>query len=1097
MSAFLLHAPSVAAVTASRSPLPGCLVCLLLGIGSSIAQATAPARPIYLDRFDHDAGLSQLAVNAIAQDATGFLWIGTEDGLDRFDGYSFQHESGDPSGAGPISGRYIAAVQADSRRNLYVATDGLGVGRLDLQTGKFESIATPAQINSMGLARVRTAYLDRAGTLWIGTRNDGLVRFDPKSKQLDRFVPIDGDRSSLGGNGIHAILEDSKGILWVGTGIGLSRLDRTSGAFLPQPLPLPDTTQVSALLQDRHGDLWVGTSRGLVRRAASTGESVLYAHDSANARSLPDNTVNAILEDANGRLWVGTARGLALLDRRTGQFDTYVKDRTDPRSLPDDNIVSLFEDRSGLLWIGTQFGGLAKWNPRAWSFGHHPARAEAGFASNRIMGFTETPDRRLWVATFDGGITVVDPQSGRTSAIRNVPGARGSISDDRVMALLTDHEGVVWAGTMGGGLNRIAPDTGQVTVYRHDANDARSLGAEGVMSLLEDSQHRLWIGTYGGGLSRFDRERGDFQRYSSDARGGLGSDRVTAMAEDSSGRIWIGTDGGGLSILDPVSGRFQNLRHDPESAGSLHSDTVYCIHVDRKGRTWVGTRGGGLSRVTGSATDPSSIRFARLTERDGLPNNTVYGIQSDSTGMLWVGTNYGLARVNPETRAIHAFHRSAGLQGEEFNFGADYASASGALYFGGNNGYNAFVPANLEYSRSPPPVVLTSVHIAKREPIAGAQAAGLSDLHLGYRDDDMTLEVAALDFEAPLFNRFRYQLNGAGWVDIGSRHTISYSDLPGGDYTLRVQAANSDGIWNTRGAVLRLHVAPPPWLSTTAYMLYALFALIAVVAIWMLVRMRLVRDAKQRAQLELLVRERTAEIEAHVTALAAANRQLEQVSSTDPLTGLGNRRSLQGSLPRMIAKLAPGSRLAIMIVDLDRLKPINDEFGHEAGDRVLKTVSTILREALLPDDIIARWGGDEFVVVHRCDHLNDSAEFAERVRRAVSRHRYSLRGPEIARTSCSIGLAMYPFVPGKRSSLTWEDVLQLADGALYRAKIRRNAWVALSGRIEVRPDMLSRIAADPDTAHSEGIIDLRNSSVTTGETIELMLRQPRLSSARG
>jgi diguanylate cyclase (GGDEF)-like protein len=1050
---------------------------------------------MYFDRFDRDAGLSQLAVNALAEDASGFLWIGTEDGFDRFDGYTFLHASRDPTEAGRLTNGYVADIALETGGALWLATDGGGVIRRNPSTGKYEPLAE--RIANAGeatdLKRTRTVLFDSAGRLWIGGRDGGVARLDLRTRQLERFRHRGESPNSLSSDSVFALFQDRSGTVWVGTETGLDRFEPQSRRFVTQPLPTGASrrTLVRAVLQDRQGSLWVATTSGLVKLEGPARTPTLYVHDAADTRSLPSDTVNALLEDRAGRLWVGTTEGLALLDRTTGTFAVYRNDTADPKSLPDDNIVSLLEDRNGLLWIGTKFGGLAKWNPRTWDFGHHPARPDQGFASRNVMAFTEDHGGRLWVATFDGGIAIVDRRTGLATSLRRQPAMPGTLSDDRVMALLTDHEGTIWAGTMSGGLNRIDPYTRRVTVFRHNPTDDKSLGAPGVMSLFEDSQRRLWVGTYGGGLSLLDRATGKFRRYVTHkfVPTHLVGDRVTALAEDSSGMLWVGTDGGGLNLLDPASGSFFRLMHDPKSPGSLSADTVYSIHVDAQRTVWVGTRGGGLDRVVGSARDPHAIRFKHLTERNGLPNDTVYGIESDAQGAVWVSTNYGLARVNRETGRARAFHRAQGLQGEEFGFGSHYANGRGELFFGGTNGFNVFTPARLQINSLPPPIALTSISFPNGSLSAGSRRVG--PLHLGYRDDTVTLEFAALDFSAPHANTFQYWLEGSnrGWVNAGTRRTVTYSNLPGGNYTLHVKAANADGVWNTKGLSFAMKVDPPPWRSAWAWSAYvALFGL-ACIGGWLLIRYRLKRELRQRETLEKLVRERTRELATHAQALEVANRRLEEASFTDPLTGLGNRRSLKHTVPQMIASMPRGGRLALMVADLDCLKPINDEYGHEAGDRVLIQVSRILRDCLHGLDTAVRWGGDEFVIVHSCINLEAAADLAERIRLAVSTHRYRLTGQTIARTSCSIGFSMYPFVRAAPGLLTWEEVLRLADAALYRAKSRRNAWVGWSGR-KAAPDLATRIVADPESAEIDNLIRACSSDLTSGETIELLLRRP-------
>jgi len=954
----------------------------LLSVGVSAAQ------PMRFARLGLDEGLSQLAVNAIAQDATGFMWFGTEEGLDRYDGYGFhplRHDRKDPRS---LRNDFIFDIEFDQAGALWVATDGGGVVRYDPTSGDFSAPAVP---DVESLKRARVLRFDRAGRLWIGSRDAGVAMLDLRSRRLLRFRHDAGNPRSLSDDSVFALLPDRSGAMWIGTEAGVDRL-QPGGAIEPI---LAGSGRVRALLADRAGLIWAGSAQGVVPLSGQRSGSTAF--------KFPQVQVNALLEDRHGYLWAGTDDGLALFDRAHGMLEIYRHDSADPASLPDNQVMSLAEDRSGLLWVGTKFGGIAKWNPRTWSFGRH-------LASN-VMAFTKDKAGRLWIGSIGGGLTLLDPATQTSRRIEH-------LSDDRVMALLADREGGIWAGTMRGGLNRIDAQTLKVTVFQ--------LAVPGVMSLLEDSAGRIWVGTFGDGLARYERATGQFIRYPADAADPtrLESGRVTALAQDGHGRIWAGTDGGGLHVFDPASGRFFRLPHNGDP-GTLSSDTVYALHIGADGTVWVGTRGGGLDQVIGSSLDPASVRFRNLSLRDGLPNDTVYGIRADRAGALWLATNRGLARLDPRSGAIRAFHRDDGLQSEEFNFGAHYADAAGRLFFGGPDGYNAFDPARLEFNRVAPPLVLTQVSRLGK-PFNGA-------LRLQASDSAISFEFAALDFTAPRANLFQYRLEGLdrGWSAATAQRSVSYSNLDGGHYTLRVRAANADGVWNEAGLAVALDVSPPAWKSAWACAGYVAALALLSWLMWRAHRRSIEREVRYSHELEAEVRRRTLE--------------LERVSHSDALTGLGNRRALIRAMPQILAESRQG-RLALMVIDLDNLKPINDEHGHEGGDRVLAGVAAALREELRETDRIVRWGGDEFVIVRAGVDLTQAAEFAERVRARLASQRFVLADGTPTRTTCSIGFALYPFVAGRAAFLSWEQVLHLADIALYRAKARRNAWFGWSGK---------------------------------------------------
>ncbi len=1096
----------------------------LLGLGLVLAAAAAQATsPMRFDRLGLDAGLSELAVNVITQDSAGFLWVGTEDGLDRYDGYQFIHFTHDGGSLASLPNNFIADACFDISGSHWIATDGGGVVLHDPVAGRFVDLETIAgTAAAAGLERVRVLHASRRGQLWVGTRESGLAVLDRTTQEIHRFRHLPDDPDSLRDNSIQSLLEDRVGRLWIGTDSGVDVLDPTtdrikhyllSEALAPQGRHL----RVRSLLEDSAGTIWIGSDAGLEKLEPASGVVTVFPATGDNAETLPRGSIEALYEDHEHRLWVGTSDGLARFDPARNSFDTYRNDPRDVTSLPDNHIVSLFEDRSGLLWVGTKFGGLAKWNPRTWSFGYHVADAAEGFASHNIISFAETHDGRLWIGTLGGGLTVrgthkivaSGAQAPTPTLTFRANSPDSGLGDDRIMALMADHADNVWVGTMSGGLDRIAAGTLRVTRYVHDPSDTGSVGANGVMSLLEDSKGRVWVGTYGGGLSRLDPGTTAFRTYAAGTGHAtyLSSNRITALAEDSVGRIWVGTDGGGLDILDPVTDKLMRFRHDPQDPHSLSSDTIYSLYIDPPGSVWIGTRGGGLNRVTAGARLALPLRFDTLTEADGLPNNTVYGVVPDAAGTVWLSTNHGLARLDPRSGQVSNYYRSHGLQADEFNFGAHGRTRGGLLLFGGANGYNAFDPLALQFNRMPPPVAVTRI-LKLGEPVHGYSGLDLRrPLHFGYRDDVITFEFAALDFAVPAANLFEYRLQGfdRGWLRMGPLHSATYTHLPGGHYSLQVRAANADGIWTPQPVEILLDVDPPPWKTVWAYLLYSLLTALLLFWVWSRQKRALARAAGYRRQLEHEVRLRTHELAERNEALQKANDMLEKASFCDPLTGLGNRRSLDRAMPGLIADLrrnayadGTGSRLAVLLIDLDRLKPINDQYGHEAGDRLLIEVAAILKECARGSDKVVRWGGDEFVIVHPVCDLAGTADLAERIRFAVAKRQFQVRGAIRGRTSCSIGFSLYPFIPGDYPPLGWERSLSIADANLYRAKSFRNAWIGCCGtRMAAEAVDIETLAEhDLDAAERSRYVEVRRSEVATDETLELILRRSPANSPR-
>jgi diguanylate cyclase (GGDEF)-like protein len=1071
-----------------------------IALGPFRAMGSTPPEMLFA-RLGSDDGLSPGAIMAIIQDAQGFLWFGTEDGLDRFDGYELRHFIHTRADAGTLPNNWVAALARDASGRLWIGSDGGGLVWRDDAVGQFRP---PAAINGQPPvdtdARIRAIHVDRGGRLWIATRGTGVRMLDSGQHKSSAFRHDPDDPNSLSDDSVFAVAEDSFGKLWVGTATGLDRLDPESGRIerfgarlRAAGVPTDAAVKVNALYVDVRGILWIGLDSGLVRFSAPESAFTMLSHRDGDPTTLPAGRITALLEDDQQRLWVGTSVGLVLLDRRTDQCVVLRHDPTNRSSLPDSNVTSLYQDRSGLLWIGTKTGGVARWNPRSWSFGHHRFGEDG---ADSVTSFAV--DRRgvLWVGSFGAGAASVDPTSGAVKRYRRASGSPLALHEDTVMALVTDDRNRAWLGTMSSGIERLDPAHGEIVHFDHVPDDPSSLPAPGIMSLLRDSRGRIWAGTYGGGVARIDPDTDRVVRYEHgrDDATALSGDRATALAEDRTGLIWIGTDGGGLNVLDPISGRFAHFVHDPKNPNSLSANTVYAVHVDDMGVVWVGTRGGGLDRVVGAPFGHDRLRFENLSENDGLPNNTVYGIESDASGKLWVSTNRGLAAVLPADRSVRTFRRSHGLQGDEFNFGAHYRAADGTLYFGGANGYNAFLPERLRFNEKPPPVVLTEV--LKLNARVSQTPEMLRELDLGFRDAVVTFQFAALDFTGPAENRYAYRLEGfdSDWVNTGgARRQATYTNLAGGNYVFRVRAANSDGRWNETPLALRIRVAPPPWATWWARTLYCVGFFAILLLVWLGQHRRVLREAAYARRLKEEVDARTAELAERNRDMERANERLQEASVRDSLTGLGNRRCLHNAMAALLgeAGAAPQARLVLMVIDLDYLKPINDQYGHEGGDALLVQFAEVLRREFRSADLIVRWGGDEFVVLCRNADLTTASTLAERVRSSVAKQIFRVGEGTVARTSCSIGFATVPFIPGNPQLLNWEHSLGIADIALYEAKRERNTWMGWGGTEKAAelPSVPAALAANHTELEQGGFLIVHRRPWNPEDTVD-RLRVP-------
>ncbi len=867
---------------------------LVIQAGFLLAPAAEPqalSKSMRFRRLSIEEGLSQATGQAILQDNMGFMWFGTQGGLNRYDGHTFtlyKHDSHEPTS---LAHNHVWALCDDDSGNLWIGTDGGGLDRWDRRADTFiHHRHDPEDPASLSGDRVRALLLDSSGTLWVGTAAAGLSRHDSVTGTFSRIrsgpvAPKGGKRNTdpttLSDDRIRALYEDHSGILWIGTRGGLNRLDRATRQIVrythdpSDPSSLSDN-HVYAIHQDAGGNLWVGTDGGLNRLERGSGSFARYANDPLLPSSLSDNRVRAILEDRDGRLWIATDGGLNLFDRDAETFVRYVHEPANSASLSHDSILSLYQDASGVLWVGTIGGGLNRWNPVTWSFPHYQSRPREphGLSNDIVTAFSEDAVGDLWIGTFGSGLNRWQRDSGNITYYRNDPANPSSLSDDRVMALVHDRLGQLWVGTRNSGLDRLDSQNGNFTHYAHDPRERDSLSNDLIMSLFEDRYGTLWIGTSGGGLDRFDRNSERFVAFRHDPGDptSLSDDRVSCITEDPAGRLWVGTLGGlNRFAADRERRSFEHYRHQADNPRSLASDDVMSLHVDSSGILWVGTKAGGLDRLDDLTGQPAEAAFRNYSERDGLPNATVYGIRSDGEGRLWLSTNDGLARFDPRSETFDNYDMSHGLQNDEFFFGAHYRSPGGEMFFGGISGFNAFFPERIERDAYVPPVVITGF-LKRNKPVdLDRPIYDARELELSYRDSVFSFEFAALDYRAPERNRYAYTLEGfdEDWIDLGQRRPVTYTNLGPGDYVFRVKASGADGVWNEQGAAMAIHIVPSPWKTWWAY---AGYALVATALAYGGLQWRLRGLRRRGEELASTVKQRTAELSLTVDRLRVSEQ---------------------------------------------------------------------------------------------------------------------------------------------------------------------------------------------------------------------------------
>lgn len=783
------------------------------------------------ERISLEHGLSHGSIYSIVQDSTGFIWFGTEDGLDRYDGYTitvFRHDPENP-GSWPTSD--FSKIHVDPSGIMWIGTWGSGVTRYDPKNNTVKNFPhNPEDPGSLSGNRIECIYRDSAGQLWVGTERAGLNRFDEINERFTRYRFDPEDPAGLSSDWIKALWEDDKGRLWVGTNAGLNRLDPGAEGFVHFYHKSGETSGllsnlVRSIIQDKNGTFWIGTrGGGLNKFDPDTGNAKVYKNDPQDPGSISDNAITQVYEDSYGSLWIGTYNGG--LNRFDPEKETFIHFKYDPRdtqSLSHNRVEVIFEDRSRVLWIGTRGGGVNKLDLKPAKFVNYTysPNEPGGLPHPGVYAVAGGMDGQVaWIGT-DGGLRRFDGSTGRFKDLGHTPDAAPHpLNSERIRTVITGRNGNTWVGTYNGGLYKLIPsgeDQYGIINYTNDPAATDSISSNRIHILLEDKDGDIWVGT-GNGLNLLALSNGSansrFKRFM--ARDGnpgtLSSSYISSIYQDRSGIIWVGTDNG-LNRMDKQSGHWLCFKHDPADPLSLSSNYVQVIYEApgdaSAGPLWVGT-GVGLNLF-----DVKTRRSKRYTKKNGLPANRVSAILPGDRGHIWIATSQGLSHFDPESETTRNFDITDGLPGHGFNRNASFKDKNGRMFFGSEAGLTVFSPKGAVKNPFIPPVVLTSIKLFNKEVGLDKPLRAIEAVTLSYKQRFISFEFAALDYTCPSKNRFAYKMEGLdpGWIDSGIRNHAAYSNLSPGQYIFHVKASNNDGVWNQEGITLKIDIASPFWMT--------------------------------------------------------------------------------------------------------------------------------------------------------------------------------------------------------------------------------------------------------------------------------------------
>lgn len=853
-------------------------------MATTLAAQQQPTALLF-ERLTQKNGLSQSSVQCMLQDSRGFMWFGTQDGLNRWDGNTMKVYRSHPGKKDALQNSDIQAITEDARGNLWIGTQN-GLYRFDRITELFSNIQPKIQASSK--ISVTALVKDKSGKIWVGSYHHGLFSLDPMAQNPEetftQFKANANDPSALHNQLIWRLTLDERGDLWIATYGGmLHKMQQNTNKFirfsydsLTKETPRKNTIEAFHY-NAATGRMWIGRDESGVSRFAYLPMTKSGAFFPLPHPQLKNIIIRAIYEDKLGKVWIGTTRGLFVYELSTGYLSTYTHEPNEQTSLANDAVLSIYEDRAGTIWVGTD-NGASFVHPSAKKFTVYRAyNTPRSLASNNIWSLLEDKSGTVWVGT-DEGLSRLDaqPLSGKNefTTYRHDDENPRSLSHDLVSALYETKAGVLWVGTNGGGLNRfersVISGLGEFRSFIPDPDRNTSLSNEFINTILEDKRGRVWVGTAQGlnRLESFDAGgEAIFRRYLpfDNASFGVGSSVINTLLEDKTGTLWIGTIIGLLRY---------NPKTDSITAFTFEKNKCYVLSLceDKNGNLWVGTYDGGLKKFNHTTLEYTET----YTVEDGLPNNTITGIVEDSRGFLWLSTNKGLSRFEPLKKVFRNYDERDGLQSDEFNQGAFAKGQGGLLYFGGGEGFNVIKPTDVKDNQYIPQLVLTDFTVLfDRTYKQDSSIIEKRHIELPYDKNYFVIKFASLSYTFSDKNRFKYKLEGLDedWMDAGKQQDARYTKLEPGTYTFLLKGSNYDGVWNDKPLQVTITIHPP-WWKTLWFRILLFVSILTAVALVYIWRVKAIQE--QNRKLELLVMERTKELEDSNIELSAANDEIRR-----------------------------------------------------------------------------------------------------------------------------------------------------------------------------------------------------------------------------
>ena len=873
------------------------------------ASISSEAPTLRFEQLSIEDGLAQASGNSIMQDKQGYIWIATQGGLHRYDGYEFKIFTSVPFDTTSLSDSWVWGANEASNGDLWVTTEGGGLNRLNPVSGaSIHYRHDPNDSTSISSDRTFHPLEASNGDLWVSTLDDGLNRMIAgKEGKFLRYRHNPGDPNTISSDVLFWLSEDSNGQIWVGSANGINRIDPATNLiskFLYDANKRPGYNRPENVLGQyippgNQGTLWLATGNGLVRLNSVTGEHQRFLIEPNRGGVNPLNFIHEVKPDPADPniLWVGgPGTGIARFDMRTEQFTSYRNDPRDQYSLKDNQVTSLLLDRTGMMWAGTATEGIQAFNPGAVNFRNIKNIPDdpSSLAPGVVWGVYEDSEGSLWAGTDVGAaghfLTHFDATSRKVKRYQHDPNDPNTILPGSLRVFAEDGQGGFWVAG-GVGLNLLDRKTGKVTRFRHERKE-ENRGRNAIFALepVKGAEGQLWVGSVGG-LDRFDTSKGTFTHILLAQDTSEFEPVVLSLWQAVDGALWLGTSNGLLHV--DLSGKVTVASsYDPKDKTRISDNFIHSI-VERQsepGILWLGlTNGGGLNRF-----DTKTRVATHITMNDGLASNTIYGILEDDEGTLWMSTNGGISNYDPNTKEFRNYGLDDGLMALEYDQNAYAKGASGVMYFGSGLGVTAFEPKYLSTNIIPPQVVITDFKLFNKAIKVGPDSplkeplSKNPEIILNYDQNEISVDFVALHFANSEKNKYSYKLDGFDeeWVDADNKRSATYTNLAPGDYTFNIKASNADGVWNEKGASIQFIIMPPWYRTWWAYMFFVAVFAASVFGI----------DRLQRSIISKKENERAALREAELRAEAENKRRAD----TEELSKIGQAITSSLSIDKII-----------------------------------------------------------------------------------------------------------------------------------------------------------------------------------------------------